>query len=833
MDDDIAVNIYALLDILNMYDLQGSIAGYVLKGMKPDRGTSKWKVSYEEWPDEYYPTFVSGWLYAMSPVSARKLVSTLENSKVFWIDDVLVTGVAREKAGVGLVDISPHFALHAERIHCCLQSFECDFVIAPSYGDWELLEHYLKYVAKTSGRLQMQNTGHWRTPLNDTYPSIRLKRILNPLGELRPSCWCRVVVTMVTSTEVLTSESRPPYSIVSPQHSAAIFAWRRETAVAAATDCRFALVAVGPYVSAPHAAVCCAFSVSSPCCGVHVICWGEIILSVAKASSNKHVDNKQKIYKLKKDWYEVNMKEVMEIGNNRQFRLNGEDTYKSAARSEFCDLRCSASQQQQQQALVMCRICRTIIACPCLRGGVTHMKSRVGKIRKEEVDRKVSAGETYRPRSRGLCCHTSVRHRRQPGASSEPLTSTTVQSEAWSLMEGIGPPSPPASPITPPSTPAMNQKSAGRQHYQQYVAQLRSFSEQLAHAPWRPRRAPVTAWPSRSTTTAPETETSGGDKNKSRFKAYEEPHVTETSNIEDVKNAEEACCSRVMSSTTVDTTTSRYRTEIVTFVSRYSIPAREDDVETPRVQERFMKRLESADEGCCDTLALPGGPSPAGSSLGSARSSSPCAESEDEEEEAPAWRQQPEWRTQRCASSDSAVVLDFRSTPSWQEDDDDELELEEGAARAWRTPSVVVSDFSDETPPIWLDLGGPDADEDAERCRRLSDCSSCSGGGLCAPQRKVSDCSTCSTLSGDEDGLASRLAELSPFRAAAQAKKQTLKSLCIVRTTCSIRRSSSHERTCVIAKVNASSAMLVHCMMVGEKNHSVLDAQHQLSWTET
>jgi hypothetical protein len=101
----------------------------------------------------------------------------------------------------------------------------------------------------------------------------------------------------------------------------------------------------------------------------------------------------------------------------------------------------------------------------------------------------------------------------------------------------------------------------------------------------------------------------------------------------------------------------------------------------------------------------------------------------------------PPWRTQRCASSDSAVDCD--------ECDDD---VDAAAARAWRTPSVVVSDFSDETP--WL------ADDDDERSRRLSqlsDCSSC-GGSLCAPQRKTSDCSTCSSVSGDDEPSSPRAA---------------------------------------------------------------------------
>ncbi|XP_075232429.1 uncharacterized protein LOC142330848 [Lycorma delicatula] len=85
--------------------------------------------------------------------------------------------------------------------------------------------------------------------------------------------------------------------------------------------------------------------------------------------------------------------------------------------------------------------------------------------------------------------------------------------------------------------------------------------------------------------------------------------------------------------------------------------------------------------------------------------------------------------------------------------------------RYWRTPSVVVSDHSDD--PLFA--SSSITLEEIERFRQQyqerqaadssSDCSSWTSGvsaldadyALRTPERKASDCSTCSTLSGDED----------------------------------------------------------------------------------
>ncbi|GLH15432.1 Uncharacterized protein GBIM_19874 [Gryllus bimaculatus] len=77
-----------------------------------------------------------------------------------------------------------------------------------------------------------------------------------------------------------------------------------------------------------------------------------------------------------------------------------------------------------------------------------------------------------------------------------------------------------------------------------------------------------------------------------------------------------------------------------------------------------------------------------------------------------------------------------------------------GAARSWRAPSVVVSDYSDDVPACFASFA---CDEDAAAAAAsASDDASAStcATSVCAlrtPERKASDCSTCSTLSGADD----------------------------------------------------------------------------------
>ena len=117
------------------------------------------------------------------------------------------------------------------------------------------------------------------------------------------------------------------------------------------------------------------------------------------------------------------------------------------------------------------------------------------------------------------------------------------------------------------------------------------------------------------------------------------------------------------------------------------------------------------------------------------------------------------------------VELRRQSAQSFQTDDEESSAASQ--YRYWRTPSVVVSDYSDDCPHFTsVTL------EELEQLQDVSSSDCASGGssvsgslgfsaadtefGLRTPERKTSDCSTCSTLSGDEEGSCDAL--LQPLR---------------------------------------------------------------------
>ncbi|CAL8072289.1 unnamed protein product [Orchesella dallaii] len=68
-------------------------------GTKPIREKgSKWYASEEDWPDEWYPDYCSGWAYEITVDLIKKIYSVSNHIKFFWVDDVFVTGALLEVA---------------------------------------------------------------------------------------------------------------------------------------------------------------------------------------------------------------------------------------------------------------------------------------------------------------------------------------------------------------------------------------------------------------------------------------------------------------------------------------------------------------------------------------------------------------------------------------------------------------------------------------------------------------------------------------------------------------------------------------------------------------
>lgn len=83
-----------------MYDFINSDNAYGCQNMagnKPIRDPgSVWYVSEDEYPGDEYPSFCSGGAYLIRSDVAAKIYSICNQTKLFWIDDVFVTGILRD-----------------------------------------------------------------------------------------------------------------------------------------------------------------------------------------------------------------------------------------------------------------------------------------------------------------------------------------------------------------------------------------------------------------------------------------------------------------------------------------------------------------------------------------------------------------------------------------------------------------------------------------------------------------------------------------------------------------------------------------------------------------
>lgn len=142
MDDDIVVNYYKLFQLMKTYRFE--LMGHVLDHMKPIRDPqNKWYVSEKEYENEKYPEFLSGWLYVATFDSVRSLLKQAHLSAFFWIDDLFVTGILREKAKIKLTDIRNYFRYEPKNIECCIfNKYSCDFLAAPNGKDFTLTRKF-------------------------------------------------------------------------------------------------------------------------------------------------------------------------------------------------------------------------------------------------------------------------------------------------------------------------------------------------------------------------------------------------------------------------------------------------------------------------------------------------------------------------------------------------------------------------------------------------------------------------------------------------------------------------------------------------------------------
>lgn len=108
-DDDVFVNMPLMVYFLQMdfFSYGGSkiFACSLMKDSIAIRTQSKWKVTFEEYPDQLYPTHCSGFAILYSSDVVFQLYKKAQHTKYFWIDDVHITGVVAQKLNLTHLDI--------------------------------------------------------------------------------------------------------------------------------------------------------------------------------------------------------------------------------------------------------------------------------------------------------------------------------------------------------------------------------------------------------------------------------------------------------------------------------------------------------------------------------------------------------------------------------------------------------------------------------------------------------------------------------------------------------------------------------------------------------
>ena len=149
MDDDISVDLPRIIEKARALP-SWTVGGWVHQQLMVRRSRSKWSVTMQEYSQKFYPDFVSGWVYAAAMHTIKALVKSAKTSEPFWIDDVWLTGIVREKHNdqkiqswpggsqkINLQSWSSQYTPYVEHLQCCLNesNYTCDFIAGPSGND--------------------------------------------------------------------------------------------------------------------------------------------------------------------------------------------------------------------------------------------------------------------------------------------------------------------------------------------------------------------------------------------------------------------------------------------------------------------------------------------------------------------------------------------------------------------------------------------------------------------------------------------------------------------------------------------------------------------------
>ncbi|XP_060079487.1 beta-1,3-galactosyltransferase 5-like [Ylistrum balloti] len=159
IDDDVYFNVEFLREIQNdeKYVPDNVILGDCLPETKPYRMTSKFRVSYDQYPFQFYPPYCGGPGYVMTLNTARNIYSEMLNTKTFEFEDVYV-GIAAYKLGITVKNVEYFIYAMDNYIH--------DFYINCAMITHNLTPEYIRKLWKDRHRrnnVECSLLGKWKT----------------------------------------------------------------------------------------------------------------------------------------------------------------------------------------------------------------------------------------------------------------------------------------------------------------------------------------------------------------------------------------------------------------------------------------------------------------------------------------------------------------------------------------------------------------------------------------------------------------------------------------------------------------------------------------------
>ncbi|XP_030372044.1 beta-1,3-galactosyltransferase 5 [Scaptodrosophila lebanonensis] len=69
---------------------------------------SKWRVSFSEYAERYYPPYCPGFAIVYSADVVERLYRAAQQSRYFWVDDVMITGVLAQRTNTTIISLKPY-----------------------------------------------------------------------------------------------------------------------------------------------------------------------------------------------------------------------------------------------------------------------------------------------------------------------------------------------------------------------------------------------------------------------------------------------------------------------------------------------------------------------------------------------------------------------------------------------------------------------------------------------------------------------------------------------------------------------------------------------------